>query len=376
MREISEETGIALATLALRAPLPLTEYVYRKPNGGPLVFKRVHHFIVEAPLDAALHPDPAEIAEAAWFGFDDAKARLSFKNSVSVLEAARHVLENEPPEGSRRARRRIGPACNCSTPPARRWCPSSRGMDGSGSMSAASPRTTRRTSATPSSITPSMCSTAAFARPASRFGACAMSPMSTTTSCASLASAIVDFRELATEQVRMFDHDMAAIGLLPVDVAPRATEHVEEMVEWIAGLVDGGYAYAAEGWVFFDSGVYPDYGRLSRLDHATMIELSRERGADPDDPRKRHPLDFVLWQLSAPGRAQLAEPVGAGPSRMAHRVHGDVNRRARSSRRHSWRRRRPDLPASRVRRSPRRRPPGWRRTSATGRTCRWSTSTA
>jgi 8-oxo-dGTP pyrophosphatase MutT (NUDIX family) len=99
MREISEETGIAPATLALRAPLPLTEYVYRKPNGGPLVFKRVHHFIVEAPSDAALHPDPAEIAEAAWFGFDDAKARLSFKNSVSVLEAARHVLENEPSGG-------------------------------------------------------------------------------------------------------------------------------------------------------------------------------------------------------------------------------------------------------------------------------------
>ncbi len=99
MREISEETGIALPALAIRAPLPLTEYVYRKPNGGPLVFKRVHHFIVEAPSDAELHPDPAEIAEAAWFGFDDAEARLSFKNSVSVLEAARHVLENEPSGG-------------------------------------------------------------------------------------------------------------------------------------------------------------------------------------------------------------------------------------------------------------------------------------
>ena len=82
------------------------------------------------------------------------------------------------------------------------------------------------------------------------------------------------------------------------------------MVDWIARLVDDGYAYAVDGWVFFDSGVYPDYGRLSRLDHATMIELSRERGADPDDPRKRHPLDFVLWQASAAWRAELAQPVG------------------------------------------------------------------
>ncbi len=50
----------------------------------------------------------------------------------------------------------------------------------------------------------------------------------------------VDFRELATEQVRIFENDMATIGLLPVDVAPRATEHVEEMSNWTrAMLVDG-----------------------------------------------------------------------------------------------------------------------------------------
>jgi L-cysteine:1D-myo-inositol 2-amino-2-deoxy-alpha-D-glucopyranoside ligase len=122
----------------------------------------------------------------------------------------------------------------------------------------------------------------------------------------------VDFRELADEQVRMFDRDMAAIGLLPVDVAPRAREHVEEMVGWVRLLVESGYAYAVEGWVFFDSGVYPDYGRLSRLDQATMTRLSRERGADPDDPRKRHPLDFVLWQASAPGEPSWPSPWSEG----------------------------------------------------------------
>lgn len=122
----------------------------------------------------------------------------------------------------------------------------------------------------------------------------------------------VDFRVLATEQVLMFDHDMAEIGLLPVDVAPRATEHVPEMVDRITRLVDDGYAYAVNGWVFFDSGAYPDYGRLSHLDHATMIELSRERGADPDDPRKRHPLDFVLWQASAAGEPSWPSPWGLG----------------------------------------------------------------
>ncbi|MFI5284819.1 MAG: NUDIX hydrolase [Candidatus Dormibacteria bacterium] len=101
LREVSEETGIPLQSLVLRASLPATEYVYRRPNHGPLVFKRVHHFIIEAPADVELHPDPAEIAEAAWLGFDDARARLSFKSSVEILDAARSVLEAEPPVGTR-----------------------------------------------------------------------------------------------------------------------------------------------------------------------------------------------------------------------------------------------------------------------------------
>ena len=99
MREISEETGLPLASLMLRAALPPSEYVYRRPNHGILVFKRVHHFIVEAPGGAELQPDPAEIADAGWFGFEDARARLSFRSAASVLDVARGVLEHVPPGG-------------------------------------------------------------------------------------------------------------------------------------------------------------------------------------------------------------------------------------------------------------------------------------
>jgi 8-oxo-dGTP pyrophosphatase MutT (NUDIX family) len=99
MREVSEETGIPVALLTLRSPLPVSEYVYRRANHGALVFKRVHHFIVEAPQDTTLHPDPAEIAEAGWFGFDAARDRLSFRNSIAVLEAARGILEPDRPQG-------------------------------------------------------------------------------------------------------------------------------------------------------------------------------------------------------------------------------------------------------------------------------------
>jgi 8-oxo-dGTP pyrophosphatase MutT (NUDIX family) len=98
LREISEETGIPRAALQLIAALPRSEYVFRRPHHGALVFKRVHHFLVAAPEDAALAPDPAEIAEAAWLGFDAARGRLTFKNSIEVLDAARALLFAGGPE--------------------------------------------------------------------------------------------------------------------------------------------------------------------------------------------------------------------------------------------------------------------------------------
>jgi 8-oxo-dGTP pyrophosphatase MutT (NUDIX family) len=100
LREISEETGIQCESLALRSPLPPSEYVFRRPNHGPLVFKRVYHFVVETPAGTELHPDPAEIAEAAWLSFDDARARLTFKDTVAVLDAARSALQHGPSRGA------------------------------------------------------------------------------------------------------------------------------------------------------------------------------------------------------------------------------------------------------------------------------------
>ena len=56
----------------------------------------------------------------------------------------------------------------------------------------------------------------------------------------------------------------------------------------------------------------PSYGRLSRLPQHEMLPVANERGNDPGDPRKKDPLDFVLWQASAPGEPQWNSPWGAG----------------------------------------------------------------
>jgi L-cysteine:1D-myo-inositol 2-amino-2-deoxy-alpha-D-glucopyranoside ligase len=121
-----------------------------------------------------------------------------------------------------------------------------------------------------------------------------------------------DYRVLGEDQMRRFDRDMARIHLRPVDAAPRATAHVSAMVQWIRQLEREGFAYVREGWVYFDSAAYPKYGALSGLDNSRMLALSRQRGGNPDDPRKRHPLDFVLWQPSLPDEPQWPSPWSDG----------------------------------------------------------------
>ena len=122
----------------------------------------------------------------------------------------------------------------------------------------------------------------------------------------------IGWRELADQVVRDFDRDMGAIDILAVDAAPRASQHVPAMVDWISRIADAGMAYAVDGWVYFEVAKLPGYGHLSGLGAEEMLRLSRERGADPDDPRKRAPLDFVLWQPSRSGEPSWASPWGAG----------------------------------------------------------------
>jgi L-cysteine:1D-myo-inositol 2-amino-2-deoxy-alpha-D-glucopyranoside ligase len=122
----------------------------------------------------------------------------------------------------------------------------------------------------------------------------------------------IDFRVLAAEQVSRFDREMAAVGIMPPTSTPSATGHVAEMVTWIADLERLGFAYARDGWVYFEVARFDRYGSLSRLTREQMIAVSRDGGADPDDPRKRDPLDFVLWQPSLQDEPRWPSPWGDG----------------------------------------------------------------
>jgi L-cysteine:1D-myo-inositol 2-amino-2-deoxy-alpha-D-glucopyranoside ligase len=91
---------------------------------------------------------------------------------------------------------------------------------------------------------------------------------------------------------------MQLINLLPVFAEPRATGAIPEILKLIGQTFDQGFAYQVDGAVFFEVSKFPRFGQVSHLGRAAMIELAKENGGNPDDPRKRDPLDFVLWQPS------------------------------------------------------------------------------
>jgi cysteinyl-tRNA synthetase len=115
-------------------------------------------------------------------------------------------------------------------------------------------------------------------------------------------------RALTERTTAAFHADMAALGNLPPDIEPRATEHIPRMIAMIATLIDGGFAYEAEGHVLFSIAGMPDYGRLSRKN----LDEQREGARVEVAPYKRDAGDFVLWKPSTPDLPGWDSPWGRG----------------------------------------------------------------
>jgi len=120
------------------------------------------------------------------------------------------------------------------------------------------------------------------------------------------------WEHLAAKETALYEADMAALNVLAPDVFPRASQTIPKITELIRRLEAQGHAYQRDGNVYFRVGSVTDYGRLSRLSREQMVKLSAERGADPNDPRKQDPLDFILWQASAAPEPCWPSPWGDG----------------------------------------------------------------
>ncbi|WP_406699961.1 cysteine--tRNA ligase [Singulisphaera sp. Ch08] len=115
-------------------------------------------------------------------------------------------------------------------------------------------------------------------------------------------------KELADRVTEDYLACLRALGVDGIDHMPRATEHIDEIIEMTQGLIDKGFAYPSSGDVYFDVSKAPDYGKLS---HRDPEELQAGARIEPTAV-KRHPGDFALWKGSKPGEPFWDSPWGPG----------------------------------------------------------------
>jgi L-cysteine:1D-myo-inositol 2-amino-2-deoxy-alpha-D-glucopyranoside ligase len=108
----------------------------------------------------------------------------------------------------------------------------------------------------------------------------------------------VHYLDLAAAETARFDEDMKALNMLPPWSEPRATSAIPDIRGFIGMVLDRGHAYQAGEAVYFDVSTFPEFGSISHYTREQMLAFAAERGGNVDDPNKRDPLDFVLWQPS------------------------------------------------------------------------------
>lgn len=107
---------------------------------------------------------------------------------------------------------------------------------------------------------------------------------------------------------KIYNDDMAVLGVTRPDIQPRATEYIPKMIELINMLIERGHAYAADGHVLFHVPSYKNYGALSRRNRDDQIDGARVEVA----PYKKDPADFVLWKPSTDDQPGWMSPWGFG----------------------------------------------------------------
>ena len=122
----------------------------------------------------------------------------------------------------------------------------------------------------------------------------------------------VTWTELGDREIAKYLKDMEDLNWVAPDHYVRATDHIPEMLEITQALIAKDHAYESGGNVYFSVASDPDFGKLSHIPRDLMLPIANERGNTPDDPNKRDPLDFVLWQAWQEGEPSWDSPYGPG----------------------------------------------------------------
>ena len=118
--------------------------------------------------------------------------------------------------------------------------------------------------------------------------------------------------QLADKYIQAFMEDTKAINIEPATMHPRATENIPEIIKFIQGLIDKGYAYEKDGDVYYRARKFKDYGQLSGQSIDDLEVGASEHVSDDEINKKEDPMDFALWKAAKPGEINWDSPWGKG----------------------------------------------------------------
>lgn len=118
--------------------------------------------------------------------------------------------------------------------------------------------------------------------------------------------------QLADKYIQAFMEDTKAINIEPATMHPRATENIPEIIKFVQGLIDKGYAYGKDGDVYYRARKFKDYGQLSGQSIDDLEVGASEHVSADEVNKKEDPMDFALWKAAKPGEINWDSPWGKG----------------------------------------------------------------
>lgn len=115
-------------------------------------------------------------------------------------------------------------------------------------------------------------------------------------------------KKIGDTYIKEYYKDADALNIERATVNPRATEFIGEIIKFVKGLIDKGYAYEVDGDVYFSTKKFEGYGKLS----GQNIEDLQSGARISVDERKKDPMDFAIWKAQKPGEPAWNSPWGMG----------------------------------------------------------------
>ena len=121
----------------------------------------------------------------------------------------------------------------------------------------------------------------------------------------------VTAKNIADKYIDAFTEDTTKLNVKPACVHPRVIDHIDEIIEFVAALIEKGYAYESQGDVYYRARKFKNYGQLSNKS-IDELEVGASQRTGDEQAKKEDPLDFALWKSAKEGEVSWTSPWGAG----------------------------------------------------------------